>query len=106
VFLVDLDAMIFGMPRALFPALAVEHFHGGPQVAGYLYATPAAGALLASLLSGWLPAVRRQGLAMLVAVAGWAVAITAFGLATGVLAAFLGGIGLSAFALRRRGAGG
>ncbi len=81
VFLVDLDAMIFGMPRALFPALAAEHFHGGPRIAGYLYAAPAGGALLASLLSGWLPAIRRQGLGMLVAVACWSVAIAAFGLA-------------------------
>jgi MFS family permease len=80
VFLADVNAMVFGMPRALFPAMAAGQFHGGPQVAGYLYAAPAAGALLASLLSGWLPAVRRQGRAVLVAVAGWGAAITVFGL--------------------------
>jgi hypothetical protein len=44
---------------------------GVSRVASYLYAAPAVGALLASLLSGWLPAVRRQGRAVLVAVAGW-----------------------------------
>jgi ENTS family enterobactin (siderophore) exporter len=52
------------------PFLDAGQFHSGPQVAGYLYAAPAVGALLASLLSGWLPAVRRQGRAVLVAVAG------------------------------------
>lgn len=79
-FLVDLNAMIFGMPRALFPALAMTTYGGGPRVVGLLYAAPAAGALLGALLGGWLGRVRRQGLAVLVAVAAWGASITAFGL--------------------------
>lgn len=79
-FLVDLDAMIFGMPRALFPALAVGHFHGGARTVGLLYAGPAVGALLGALLSGPLGRVRRQGLGVIVAIAGWGAAVTAFGL--------------------------
>ncbi len=80
-YLVDLCATLFGLPRALFPALARHAFHGGPVVLGLLYATPAAGALAGSLTSGWLGSVRRQGRAVLVAVAVWGVAITAFGFA-------------------------
>jgi MFS family permease len=79
-FLVDSNAMIFGMPSALFPALAVEHFGGGAATTGYLYAAPYAGALLCSLTSGWTSHVRRQGLAVLVAAGIWGVAIAAFGL--------------------------
>ncbi len=79
-FAVDINAMVFGMPRALFPALAAGQFHSGPQVAGYLYAAPAVGALMVTVLGGWLPTIRRLGLAVLVAVAVWGAAITAFGL--------------------------
>jgi MFS family permease len=79
-FLVDSNAMIFGMPSALFPALAEEHFGGGAATTGYLYAAPYAGALLCSLTSGWTSHVRRQGLAVLVAAGIWGVAIAAFGL--------------------------
>src|SRR5262249_58649219 len=59
MFLTDSTAMVFGMPRALFPALA-RKFGGGAGVLGILYAAPYAGALLASLLSGWMGHVRRQ----------------------------------------------
>ena len=62
MFLVDSNAMVFGMPRALFPALAFGRFHGGSGIAGLLYAAPYAGALVSSLLSGWIGHVRRQGL--------------------------------------------
>jgi MFS family permease len=79
-FLVDSNAMIFGMPSALFPALAEEHFGGGAATTGYLYAAPYAGAFLCSLTSGWTSHVRRQGLAVLVAAGIWGVAIAAFGL--------------------------
>jgi MFS family permease len=79
-FLVDSNAMIFGMPSALFPALAEQHFGGGAATTGYLYAAPYAGALLCSLTSGWTSHVRRQGLAVLVAAGVWGVAIAAFGL--------------------------
>ncbi len=77
-FLVDTNAMIFGMPSALFPALATHRF-GNPSLVGYLYAAPYAGALLSSLLSGWVNHVRRQGRAVAVAAAAWGVAIALFG---------------------------
>ena len=79
-FLVDSNAMVFGMPSALFPALAANHFGGGATTVGYLYAAPYAGALLCSLTSGWTSHVRRQGLAVLVAAGLWGTAITVFGL--------------------------
>lgn len=78
-FVVDLDAMIFGMPRALFPALGLNQFHGGAAAVGYLYAAPGAGALLGAVLTGWASRVRRVGRAVLVAVAVWGLAIALFG---------------------------
>jgi MFS family permease len=81
-FVIDIDAMVFGMPSALFPALGTTVFGGGVQTVGLLYAAPGAGALVAALLSGWVGAVRRQGLAVVLAVLGWGVAIVAFGLTT------------------------
>jgi len=79
-FLIDLNAMVFGMPRALFPALGTGLFHGGPGTVGLLYAAPGAGALLGALTAGWVGGVRRQGRAVLVAVTVWGAAITLFGL--------------------------
>jgi MFS family permease len=81
-FLVDLDAMIFGMPRALFPVLAREAFGVGPAGLGLLYAAPGAGALVGALLTGWVRHVRHQGRAVLWAVAVWGLAIVGFGLST------------------------
>lgn len=80
-FVIDLDAMIFGMPRALFPQLV----NGRALAFGLLSAAPAAGALLAALTAGWVGRVRRQGLAVLWAVAVWGVAIAAFGMVAHVL---------------------
>lgn len=80
-FLVDLNAMVFGMPRALFPALAIGTFHGGAGTAGLLYAAPSIGALIGAGLSGWSGRVRRQGLAVLVAVGVWGASIAVFGFA-------------------------
>jgi MFS family permease len=80
-FLVDTNAMVFGMPSALFPAIAITHLHAGAQAVGYLYAAPAAGALIAALVSGWIGHVRRQGIAILVAASLWGVSIGAFGFA-------------------------
>lgn len=79
-FLIDLGAMVFGMPRALFPALAVTVFHGGATTVGYLNAAPGLGALIGSLLTGHVGRVRRPGRAVAICVAGWGAAITAFGL--------------------------
>lgn len=82
-FLVDINAMVFGWPRALFPELAQTRY-GGQGALGWLYAAPAMGALLAALLGGWLGRVNRQGLTVLIAVSLWGVAIAAFGV-TGTL---------------------
>jgi MFS family permease len=79
-FLIDLGAMVFGMPRALFPALALTVYHGGATTVGYLNAAPGLGALIGSLLTGHVGRVRRVGRAVAVCVVGWGLAITAFGL--------------------------
>jgi MFS family permease len=79
-FLVDTNAMIFGMPSALFPALAAHRF-GDPSLVGYLYMAPSVGALLVSLLSGPLRHVRRQGLGVVLTASLWGVAIAVFGFA-------------------------
>ena len=78
-FTVDLNAMIFGMPSALFPAVAFR-LGGGPRTLGFLYAAPYAGSLIVSVLSGRANKVRRQGLAVEVAVVGWGAALIVFGL--------------------------
>jgi len=79
VFLIDINAMVLGMPRALFPALGTEVFHGGAQAVGYLYAAPGAGALLGAVTTGWVGGVRRQGRAVIIAVMVWGAAIAGFG---------------------------
>src|SRR5262245_6184187 len=79
VFAIDLSAMVFGMPRALFPALA-DRLGGGPVLYGLLLSSVAAGAFVASLSSGWTTRVRRQGRALLIAVAVWGACIAAAGL--------------------------
>ncbi|MHB8294594.1 MAG: MFS transporter, partial [Acidimicrobiales bacterium] len=66
--LIDVDAMVFGMPKALFPAIGTVTFHGGPATVGLLYAAPAAGALAAAATSGWISAVRRAGPVLLASV--------------------------------------
>lgn len=79
-FVVDLIAMVFGMPRALFPAVAEDFYGGGAAVVGALTAAPALGALVGAAFSGGLGRVRRQGLAVLWAITVWGVAIALFGL--------------------------
>ena len=79
-FVVDLIAMIFGAPRALFPELAATTYAGGANALGWLFAGAAIGALLAGLLSGWLARVHRQGLVILVSIVVWGAAIALFGL--------------------------
>lgn len=78
-FVIDLVAMIFGSPRALFPFLIVDQFHRSPELLGLLFAAPAGGALLGAVTSGWTGHVERQGQAVVVSVAAWGVAIAAFG---------------------------
>ena len=79
-YLIDINAMVFGMPRALFPALALTFFGGGASTLGFLYAAPGAGALIGALTTGWVSRIQRQGFAVIVAVIVWGAAITGFGL--------------------------
>ncbi len=79
-FLVDIVAMVFGMPRALFPAVAVKLYGGGAGVVGLLTAAPAVGALTGAIFSGRLHRVRLQGRAVIIAIVVWGLAIAAFGL--------------------------
>jgi MFS family permease len=85
IFLVDLNAMIFGMPRAVFPALAATHFGGGTRTVGLLYAAPAIGGLLGAAFSGPLAHVRRQGMAVLASVAIWGASIAGFSVSRSLL---------------------
>jgi MFS family permease len=77
-YLVDMNAMFFGIPMALFPAIAESY--GGASV-GLLYAAPAIGSLVMSLLLGWTKRIHRHGLAVGLAATCWGVAILAFGFA-------------------------
>ncbi len=79
-FLIDLVAMVFGMPYALFPAMGTTVFGGDAFTVGLLFAAPGAGALLGAVTSGWVTVVRRQGRAVIVAVIIWGAAIAVFGL--------------------------
>jgi MFS family permease len=78
-YLVDINAMFFGMPHALFPAIASSF--GGPGVLGLLYTAPAVGAMVATATSGWTARIRRHGLAVIWAAGAWGTAIIGFGLA-------------------------
>lgn len=77
-YLIDMNAMFFGIPNALFPALAVQY--GGPSALGLLFAAPAVGSVLVTLTSGWARHVHRQGQAILWANVGWGLAILGFAL--------------------------
>ena len=78
-YLVDMAAMFFGMPMALFPELAQRY--GGSAALGALYAAPSVGAFLATVTSGWTSRVHRHGRAITLAAGGWGMAIVGFGLA-------------------------
>ncbi len=91
-FVVDIIAMVFGMPRALFPQIAHESF-AGPEEGGLafalLFAAIPIGAVVGGVLSGWVSRVDRQGRAVIVAILVWGAAIVGFGVAVGL--AGLGG---------------
>jgi MFS family permease len=89
VFGADLLAMVFGLPRTVFPAMATTIFRVGPTGLGFLYAAPAAGALVASLLTGWVTHIHRQGRMVIYCVAAWGLAIIGFGLAPWFLLALV-----------------
>jgi MFS family permease len=89
-FAIDLVAMTFGMPRALFAVLSVSVYHAGAGGTGVLYSAVSAGATLAALTTGWLAHARRLGLVVIWAVAAWGAAIALAGLASSLwLAALL-----------------
>ena len=77
----DLAAMVFGLPRAVFPALAVSTFHSGPVGLGLLYAAPGAGAVVAALTTGWLSRSSWLGRIIIVSFATWGIAIIVLGFA-------------------------
>jgi MFS family permease len=79
-FWIDLNAMIFGLPVALYPAFVIDVLHASPTVVGLLYSAEALGALLVALVSGRAKHVRRQGLVTLVACVCWGAGIVGFGL--------------------------
>jgi MFS transporter, ENTS family, enterobactin (siderophore) exporter len=78
--LIDTNAMIFGMPSALFPALAVAHFGGGSATFGLLVAAPGLGALIGAASSGWTGHLKRPGVVVIIAGIVWGAAIAAFGI--------------------------
>jgi MFS family permease len=80
-YLIDLNAMFFGMPMALFPAIA-ESF--GSASVGLFYSAPSVGSLVVTLTSGWTQRVNRHGLAVTLAATAWGAAIIGFGLARGL----------------------
>ena len=80
VYLADLNANVFGLPRALFPAVAFTVYHGGARTLGLLYAAPGLGALVMAVFAGWINRVQRRGRTVIVVVALWGLAMAAFGL--------------------------
>lgn len=78
-YLVDINAMFFAMPSALYPFMADDL--GGPEVLGLLYAAPAIGSMLASLTSSWTGRIHRHGLMVVLAAGAWGVGIIGAGLA-------------------------
>ena len=88
-FVIDMVAMIFGSPQALYPVIAAQELHRGPEAVGLLFAAPAAGALLLTLFSGPLTTLHRQGNAVVWAVVAWGAAVVGFGLSGAVLIAAL-----------------
>ena len=91
-YFIDIAAMFFAMPQALYPALAVIY---GPKYVGFFPAAIAAGALLASVTSGWTAKVHRHGLMVTIAAVLWGVALIFFGLSDSLVFAllFLGAAG-------------
>lgn len=85
-YLIDIIAIFFGTPVALFPAIAERL---GSASVGLLYAMPAVGALLATLTSGWTEKVNRHGRAITLSVVAWGLAIIGFGFATRLWVALL-----------------
>jgi MFS family permease len=84
---IDMGAMFFAVPFALFPAFGERY--GGTEVVGLLFAAPAAGSIVATLTSGWATRVHRNGRAIVWAACGWGVGVALFGLAHSLWLALL-----------------
>ena len=91
-YFIDIAAMFFAMPQALYPALAGIY---GDKYVGFFPAAIAAGALVASLTSGWTKNIHRHGLMVTIAAVLWGVAIIFFGMVSSIVPAllFLGAAG-------------
>ncbi len=81
-FVVDVIAMLFAWPHAVFPELSQTVYLGDANSLGWLFAGVSIGSLLMGLTSGWVSRVDRQGAVVLAAIAVWGVAIIGFGLAS------------------------
>ncbi len=81
-FVVDVVAMLFAWPQAVFPELAEGRYAGSPNAYGWLFAGISIGALAMGLTSGWVSRVDRQGAVVLAAIVVWGIAIIGFGLAS------------------------
>ncbi|GGQ04047.1 MFS transporter [Streptosporangium pseudovulgare] len=79
-FVVDIIAMAFALPRALFPQVVAERFGDSPIAFGWLSASMAIGSVVGGLMSGWVGRVRRQGLALTFVIAAWGLSVAASGL--------------------------
>ncbi len=85
-YVVDILAMIFAMPMALYPAMAAAW--GGASAAGWLYAAIPAGSLFISIFSGWTHSVARKGKAVILSATVWGFAIIALAFADNLYLAF------------------
>lgn len=88
-FAIDLVAMTFGMPRALFAILSLTVYHAGAGGVGALYAAVAAGATIAAASTGWIEHAQRLGRITIVAVLVWGAAIAGAGAVPSLAAAML-----------------
>jgi MFS family permease len=88
-FVVDILAMTFGMPKALFPALSLTLYHAGATGVGLLYAALSAGAVVAAFTTGWLVRARRLGRIVVAAVLVWGIGITVLGVTSSLILAMV-----------------
>jgi MFS family permease len=86
-FVIDILAMTFGMPRALFPALSLNLYHAGATGVGLLYAALSAGAMVAAFSTGWLTHARRLGRIVVFAILLWGIGIAVMGLTSSLVVA-------------------